>query len=501
MHSEVTEAGPFERLLTLHIEDAELEDAKDAAARKLSQRLKIKGFRPGKAPRSIVERMVGADSLRAEAVDEALPDLVGTAIGEVDLEPAVTPSVRDVRDRDDGGLEVDVMITLWPTLTEAPSTTRTVQVDIPDVEAAEVDAQIDRVRAQYAELDDVSRPAGEGDFVLVDLSATSSLGAAIDDVAATDLLYEVGSRSYIPGLDELLGGASAGDITQGPVVLPEAFGERAGSEVTLRALVKGVKARRLPDLTDEWVSDVSEFEGVDELREQLRSSLEQAGLRLARERFRDELLDQMLAEVQLEIPPALIGAEAENTLHNLAHSLQSRGLDLPTYLSVTGQDQQQFADQIRADAERSLRVRVLLEAVAAAEGIEVDDDEVAAAVGEMAASARRDPEEFARFLAESGQDRVLAGDILRRRALDQLMEASTAVDAEGEQIDLRAPAGEDVDPDEVGLDDDSGPGDDSSDTARDDSVASSGDRSSEDGSPGNELLGNGSDDMTPDEEA
>ncbi len=500
MHSEVTEAGPFERLLTVHIEDAELEDAKDTAARKLSQRLKIKGFRPGKAPRSIVERMVGAESLRAEAVDEALPDLVGTAIEQVDLAPAVAPSVRDVRDREDGGVDVDVVITLWPALAEAPSTARTVEVDVPEVEDAQVDAQIDRVRAQYAELEDVSRAADDGDFVLLDLSATSSLGAVIDDVAATDLLYEVGSQSYIPGLDELLGGASAGDITQGPAVLPEAFGDRSGSEVTLRALVKGVKARRLPDLTDEWVSDVSEFETVEELRGQLRASLEQVGLRAARERFRDDLLDQILADVDLAIPPALIGAEAENTLHNLAHSLQSSGLDLPTYLTVTGQDQQQFADQVRADAERSLRVRVLLESVAAAEGIEVGDDELSSAIAEMASSARREPEELASFMAESGQDQVLAGDILRRRALDLIMEAATAVDAEGEQIDLRAPVSEDPDPDEDSQDE-AGREGDSPEAATGDTADLSEGSSPEDGSSGNGLLGDGSDDMTPDEEA
>ena len=436
MRSDVTEAGPFERLLTLHIDGAELDEAKNAAARKLSQQMKIKGFRPGKAPRSIVERMVGAETLRAEAVEDALPELVGTAIEEVDLEPATTPAVRDIHDRDDGGVDVEVVVTLWPTLDEPPAIARTVEVDVPDVEDDEVDAQIDRVRAQYAELEDVSHPAGEGDFVLVDLSATSSLGAVVDEVAATDLLYEVGSRSYIPGLDDLLAGASAGDITQGPATLPEGFGDRAGHEVTLRVLVKGVKARRLPELTDDWVSDVSELETVDELRRQLprRSGVGQVDA--VRTQFRDRVLDEMLADLDVEIPPALVGAETESSLHNLAHSLQANGLDLASYLSVTGQDQQQFADQVRADAERSLRVRVVLEAVATAEGITVGDQDIVAAITQTAAASGRDPGELARFMAESGQGQVLAGDILRRRALDRILEASTAVDGEGSTVDL-----------------------------------------------------------------
>ncbi len=448
MHSEVTEAGPFERLLTLHIDDADLEVAKNATARRLSQKLKIKGFRPGKAPRSIVERMVGSDSLRAEAVDEALPALVGRAVEESELEPVTMPAVQDIRNRTDGGIDVDVKITLWPELAEIPDTARTVEVELPEVEDDELDAQIDRVRSQYADLDDVLRPAGDGDFVLLDLSATSSLGTPIEAVAATDLLYELGSRSYIPGLDEILDGVAAGDITQGPVVLPEGFGDRAGTEVTLRVLVKGVKARRLPELTDEWVSDVSEFDSVAEFREMLRVNLTGIKRSAARGAFRERVLDQMLAEVDLDIPDALVDAETETSLHNLAHSLQGRGLDLASYLSVTGQDQEEFVAELRAGAERSLKVRVLLEAVAASEGIEVTNDDLRRAIDDMAASTRRDRDEFASFLASSGQERALAGDILRRRALDRIMEASAAVDAAGNPVDLTGPphGDDDLDP-------------------------------------------------------
>ena len=187
---------------------------------------------------------------------------------------------------------------------------------------------------------------------------------------------------------------------------------------------------------------MSDLETVDELRLQLREGLVSAKLSAVRTQFRDRVLDDMLADLELEIPPALIGAETESSLHNLAHSLQANGLDLATYLSVTGQDQQEFADQVRADAERSLRVRVVLEAVATAEGITVADQDIVAAITQTAAASGRYPGELARLMAESGQGQVLAGDILRRRALDRIMEASTAVDGEGSPVDLGAPAGE-----------------------------------------------------------
>lgn len=449
MDTDVTEAGPFERLLTLHLEEAELEEAKNAAARKLSRELKIKGFRPGKAPRAIVERMVGPDALRSEALDHALPDLVGSAIAESDLAPVTTPQIQDVKDREEGGVEVEVKITLWPTLTTVPTLERTIEVDYPEVEPSELEEQIDRVRGQYAELEDVQRAGDEGDFVMINLSAQRN-GETLEDVSATDLLYEIGSRSYIPGLDDLLVGVSAGEIKKGPAQLPAGFGEHGGEEVTLQVLVKGVKAKKLPELSDEWVSDVSEFETVAELTAQLEKGLLAMKLNASQGAYRDQVIDALIDDMDLELPEALVAAEIESSFHNLAHSLQSQGLDIATYLQITGQDQQAFLDDLRGGAERSLKSRVLLEAVAAEAGIEVDGDEIEAAIVDMAESSGRDVDEIRSMLTTSGQDSILTSDILRRKALDWVMEAATPVDANGNPVELTLA----VDDDEDDSDDD-----------------------------------------------
>ena len=446
MDTAVTEAGPFERLLTLNLDEAELEDAKNKAARKLSRELKIKGFRPGKAPRAIVERMVGAEALRAEALDDSLPELVGAALVDTELAPVTTPQIQGVNDREEGGVEVEVKITLWPTIDTVPSLDRTIAVDYPVVEEEELNEQIDRVRGQYAELDDVSRAADEGDFVTINLSAQRN-GENVEDVNATDLLYEVGSRSYIPGLDELLVGVSAGEIKKGPAQLPHGFGEHGGEEVTLQVLVKGVKAKRLPDLTDEWVSDVSEFETVEELTRQLETGILAMKLNATQGAYRDQVIDELIADMDLELPEALVEAEVEASFHNLAHSLQSQGLELGTYLQITGQDQQAFVDDLRSGAERSLKTRVLLEGIAADRGIEVDPNEIEASITEMAQSSGRDADEFRAALRSSGQDSVLAGDILRRKALDRVMEAATPVDADGNPVDLTVEVDEEDEPD------------------------------------------------------
>ncbi|MDJ0925627.1 MAG: trigger factor [Acidimicrobiia bacterium] len=439
MQTDIKEAGPFERILTIRLEGDELETAKSKAARKLSKSMKIKGFRPGKAPRAMVERMVGETTLRNEAIDEALPDLVGPAIEEAELEPATTPRVEDIREADGGGVDVDIKVTLWPLLDAVPDFTgRTVEIEAPAVTDDEVDDQIDRLRNQYAELEDVDRAADEGDFVMINITASVN-GEAIPEATAEDLLYEVGSASFIPGLDDLLGSASAGEIREGPGTLPPGFGQDEPRQADLRVLVKGVRAKRLPEVTDEWVSDVSEFDTVAELTDRIETNLKVMKLSGADTAFRGKLVEELGDELAIEVPAALVDAEVEASLHNIAHTLDQQGLDFANYLRIVGQDEKQFLDEAKERAVRTLKTRILLDSVAAIEGIELADEELDDAIAGMAADINQDAAALKTSLETSGRVQVLAGDILRRKALDRIAEAAVAVDDEGQHIDLRPP--------------------------------------------------------------
>ena len=439
MQSDIKEAGPFERILTIRLEGSELESAKNRAARKLSQSMKIKGFRPGKAPRAMVERMVGEQTLRNEAIDEALPELVGPAIDEAELEPATPPRVTEVRDADGGGIDVDITVTLWPKLDAVPDFAgREIEIEAPDVSEEEVTSQIDRLRNQYAELEDVERAADEGDFVMINISASVN-GEGIPEAAADDLLYEVGSSSFIPGLDDLLLGASAGEVREGPGTLPPGFGQDEPREADLKVLIKGVRAKRLPEVTDDWVSDVSEFDTVDELTDRIKTNLTVMKLDGAESTFQAKLIEQLGDELSLEIPEALVDAEMESTFHNLAHTLEQQNLDFANYLRMVGQDEQQFVAELRERATRTLRTRILLDSVVAIEGLELADGELDDAVVKMAGDVNQDAEALKSALEESGRVQVLAGDILRRKALDRIVASAVAVDDEGRHIDLRPP--------------------------------------------------------------
>ena len=438
MNTNVTDAGPFEKLLTLQVAEADLEAAKSQAARRLSKDLKIKGFRPGKAPRRIVEATVGPERLRSEAIDDLLPTLVADALKEVDVRAAVPPQVENMKDIDTG-LEVEVKVTTWPVLDALPAYEGLeIEVSQPQPTAEELERQLTRLRDQYADLEGVDRPAVDGDFVSINLSATRN-GEPVEEAAANDLLYEIGSGSFIEGLDEQLPGSASGTIAKFDAPLPDGFGDLAGQEVTIQVLVKEVKQKVLPELTDEWVAETTEFATVDELRRELSKQIAEVKRGIVRNELQTGVLEALLAEIDVLIPEAIVEAEMENTLHRLAHQLEGQGISIADYLQVTGQDQQVFVDDLRNQADRNVRTELLLEAVAGAAGLEASPEELDEVVTALAGQAGRDVDEYRAEFAESVQEKAVMGDILKRKALEVLLESSVPVDETGNKIDLDTP--------------------------------------------------------------
>jgi trigger factor len=431
----MTDAGPFEKLVTVQIPETDIDNAKSTVARKLSRDLKIPGFRPGKAPRPVVEATVGADRLRAEAIEEVLPTVVTDALEELELEPAVTPAVENMRDIEDG-VEIDVKVTTWPALERIPEYDgRNVEVTAPEVSDEEIEGNLDRMRDQFAELEKVERSAASGDFVSINLTATLD-GEIVEEAAAEDLLYEVGSGAFIDGIDPELSGATAGEIVDFDGALPDGFGERAGQTVSFRVLVKEVKQKKLPDLTDEWVGEVTEFETVDELTDSLRGRVREMKLSSVSNEFRVKLLDLLADEMEIVIPEAIIDGEMESIFHSFSHRLEEQKISIADYLQITGQDQEAFVEDLRSQADRNVRTNLLLDAVVKDANLQVEDAEYEELVGALASQTDSEVDELLSRFAETNQRKELSSDILRRKALDALLEAAVAVDSEGNAVDL-----------------------------------------------------------------
>jgi trigger factor len=435
MPTTVTETGPFERLVTFQLTDDQISAGKAETARKLSRDLKLKGFRPGKAPLPVVEAAVGTDRLRSEVIDDLVPPALSEILSAEELRPAVTPQLEALNDVD-GGVEVEVKVTLWPTIVLPDYKDREVVVDSPVVTPEELDNQMRRMLEQFATVEEVARAATSGDFVSIDLKASKD-GEPIEGATAADLLYEVGSGMLIDGIDERLEGTESGTVLEFDAPLPEGFGDRAGEQVSFEVTVNEVKERILPELDNTWVDENTEFETVEEMRAELEAQLGQVKLQAVSRQFAERALSTLVDQVEVDLPEGLIRSEMDDQLHSFVHRLEDNELTLDDYFSATSLTQEQFLDDLRQQAERALRNQLVLEAVAQDADIEITPEDVSSVIQSLAARSD-DPVAYLQAFRQSGRELAVAGDILRNRALDAILSSAKPVDAEGNPLELRS---------------------------------------------------------------
>ncbi|HEX4776329.1 MAG TPA: hypothetical protein VFW74_06125, partial [Acidimicrobiia bacterium] len=249
----------------------------------------------------------------------------------------------------------------------------------------------------------------------------------------------VGSGLVVDELDAELRGKRPGDILKFTASLPERFGERAGEEVAFQVLVKEAKQKVLPEATDEWASEASEFETIAELRDDIRTRLDLFARIQARTAVREKVLDAVADKVDLEVPDVLVREEMERRLHDFVHRLEHQGMTIAQYLEATGQAQETFVAGLRDGSTRAVKADLALRAVVAQEAIEVSDDEVDAEVTTIAGQLDQKPEKVRRDLDRRGALEALRSEIARGKALQFLIDHATAVDEEGRTLDLTLP--------------------------------------------------------------
>ncbi len=269
---------------------------------------------------------------------------------------------------------------------------------------------------------------------MMDISAVQN-DEEVPEATASALMYEVGSGGLIEALDDSLTGASAGDVVSFDGPLPDGFGEKAGMEVTYTVTVSDVRKRVLPEVTDEWVSESTEFETAEELTDTLRTQMGSMKKRSMLSAFQERALDQLIDEVEIELPEALVRAEMDEVFHRFSHRLEEQELSLEDYFQATGIPQESFVSDLESQAERSVKSRLLLEAVIDNEGLEVSDSELQSVV-EMVIASSEDPERVKLALESEAQRKNLVGDILRNKALEAIVKGARPVDEDGNEVDL-----------------------------------------------------------------
>ena len=354
------------------------------------------------------------------------------------MEPAVAPVVNEIREVA-GGVEVVLLVSLWPTLSLPPFYEgRIIELETPEeVDDEAVEQHIDRYREQFAEIETVERPGREGDYVAIDLS-TFDEGEPLEAPSATGFLYEMGAESPIEGLTGHLLGCEAGDVVEFRAPLAIDVGDLLeGDQVEVRVEVEEVMEKFLPELDDEWVSDFTDFDRLSELKDQVFSELAEARLQALRGQLRGALLTELTAEVSLDVPEAVVDTSARQMFERMRQRLDAAGSSFEEYQEMVGHDAEAIFGEMRARAKTEIEVGALLDSVAQHAGIEVGDDELLDAYRAAAPEMDVSPEELVEAMTGSVLESGVRGDILRTKAMDALMRSVVATDRDGALIDLQ----------------------------------------------------------------
>jgi trigger factor len=416
----------------------EFEQAIDAAFRKLAREVRLPGFRPGKAPRQLLQARFGSEIAREQAIRDSLPQYYIDAVTEHDVDVIAMPDIQITAGQDEGDVEFDAVVEVRPQVELAGYDSLRVEVPYRAITDDDVAAQIEALRDRFADLEDSEYPLINDSYASIDITGSVN-GEAVDALTANDFLYRVGSGMVVPELDEQLLGTRPGAILEFDATLPERFDERAGEHATFRVIVKEAKQKVLPPLNDEWVTEASEFDTVAELEADIRKRLDLMQKLQAQVALRDKIAQAAAGLVEIEAPDPLVDTETRRLLEDLAHRLSHQGLTLEQYLQATGQDPQNFVDQVREGAKRSVLTDLAFRAVVAHEQLDATDEEVDATIENMAQNLGQKPERVRRDLVRGGGIQAVRSEVARGKAVNFLVEHVTVVDEEGNEVSLDLP--------------------------------------------------------------
>ena len=423
--------------LEVEVSGDELQEAFDTRLKQLSREIRVPGFRQGKVPLTMVRQRLGDEAILVDAIEEAMSGWFASAVDELSLDPVERPKIELDEETPELGkpLGFTASVTVMPEVVlgrykgvEAPK-------EQAEVEDHEVDAQVERLRDQFAELRPVSgRVAQEGDFVTVDLQSTLE-GSPVAALEASDFTFEVGGGRVFSEIEEQAQGMTPGDERTYSLVLPEGFpdSDLAGRTVDVTLGLKEIKEKVLPHLSDKWTSEVSEFGTLLELRLDIRKKLQAAKTYAAEQRFRSLAVKAVTDDATLDLPEVVVREQAEEMVADFKRSLESQGGSLEAYLEATGTTVEQMIGDLKPQAAANVKTGLVLDAVAKAEGIEAGDDEVSAAVGQVAAAGRVDAREFENRLRRSGRIDTFKWQIVRDKAADFIVSNAVAVSPSAEE--------------------------------------------------------------------
>jgi trigger factor len=432
----VTELPESRVRVEAEIPAGEVEKRIAVAARALARNLRVPGFRAGKAPPPVVIKRVGRDAVLNEAVQESLNGWYRAAIDDAHVVPVGEPDL-DLGELPGEGqpLKFSIEIGVRPKATLGEYKGLEVGRRDAAVPDSAVQEELERLQERAAKLETVDRAAQRGDYLVMDFVGSLD-GVPFAGGEGRDQMIELGSGRLVPGFEEQLEGASAGEERTVTITFPEDYqaSELAGREAQFAVTVREVKAKQLPPLDDELAAEAG-FDTLDELRDDIRSRLSESEASRIEAEFREAALDSAVKAAKIDVPDALVEARARELWDSMLHSLAHQGISREAYLRMSGRSEQETIDEAKPDAEQALKREAVLAAVAEAENLEPSEDEMLEAVAEAAPPGERmSPKKLLERLRSNGRLDALKDDLEQRKALDLIAGSAKPITTEQARV-------------------------------------------------------------------
>lgn len=425
--------------VTVELTREELEPALNRAYLKYRKDIMIPGFRKGHAPRMVIEAAYGKHVFFEDAVEDMFPDIYKDAVLTQDIRPVGRPSVSKMDIADDGTVTLTIVTDLYPVAELGEYKNLEIEKAEVEVKESEVEAELDRMAQNVARITTVDRPAQEGDTAVIDFEGFEN-GKAFAGGKGENYELKLGSHTFIPGFEEQVAGMSAGEEKDIDVTFPADYHaeELAGKPVVFKVKVHEVKETIVPEKDDEFVKDVSEFDTVAELRADIEKRIrdeKQAGIDRA---FENAAVEKAAANMTVEIPDSMIDEELDQEMERMDYELRSQGASLQAYAQMMGGDMNAIRNSLRPSAQAAVRTNVLLDAVAAAENIEVSEEECEEEYKKLAESYKMELDDVKKALNADG----LKSDLKLRKAARLIADSAVAVAPKAPEAAEVAPASE-----------------------------------------------------------
>lgn len=419
--------GTNEYTLSFEIDGAAFDAAVNKAFHKQKNKISVPGFRKGKAPRAMIEKMYGASVFYDDAVEIIFPDEYEAAVDSEKLEPVDQPFDFDIAEIGKEGLKFSCKVTVKPVITIADYKGLSAVKAPTEVTDADVDAEIaKKLEANAREITVDDRAAAEKDIAVIDFEGFVD-GVAFEGGKGEDYDLELGSGTFIPGFEDQIIGKNIGDEFDVNVTFPEEYAEElAGKAAVFKVALKGLKTKELPELDDEFVKDVSEFDTLDELKADTRKTLEERKAESSKTGFESEILDKLADLVTDEIPQCMIDKTADNMMNEFKYRVESSNIPFDMYLQYLGMTPESLKESYLPRAEKEVKLELALEKIAELEGFEVSDEELEEEVKKMAEKYGVDADTVKKAIPADSVKK----DLLSRKAselvLENAVEESTA---------------------------------------------------------------------------